>query len=133
MNNTNKKIRTSSNSIIISVSLVLYVLGFLGFIIIKSYTVSNYLKENLGFTIILKDDVKEIELLQFQKKLASENWIKSTEFITKSEAAKILKNEIGEDFISFLGYNPLSASIDVSIMAQNANDGFLLVLFKNRQ
>ena len=68
MNNTNKKIRTSSNSIIISVSLVLYVLGILGFIIIKSYTVSNYLKENLGFTIILKDDVKEIELLQFQKK-----------------------------------------------------------------
>ena len=121
MNNTNKKIRTSSNSIIISVSLVLYVLGILGFIIIKSYTVSNYLKENLGFTIILKDDVKEIELLQFQKKLASENWIKSTEFISKREAAKILKNEIGEDFISFLGYNPLSASIDVSIMAQNAN------------
>ena len=121
MNNTNKKIRTSSNSIIISVSLVLYVLGILGFIIIKSYTVSNYLKENLGFTIVLKDDIKEIELLQFQKKLASEKWIKSIEFINKSEAAKILKNEIGEDFISFLGYNPLSASIDVSIMAQNAN------------
>ncbi|GIV44804.1 MAG: cell division protein FtsX [Bacteroidia bacterium] len=83
---------------------------------------SDYVKENIGFSVILKENVKEVDIVQLQKTLDAANYVKSTEYITKEKAAESLKNDLGEDFISFLGYNPLLASIEVRLKADFANN-----------
>ncbi len=115
--NTKRKIRTSSTSTVISISLVLFMLGILGLVLINAQRLSNYVKENIGFTVMLNEDVKEIDVLKFQKTLDASEWVKSSKFISREEAASILQQDLGEDFISFLGFNPLSSSIDIHLHA----------------
>lgn len=106
-------------------------LGLLGLIILNARKLSDYVKENIGFSIILKDEVKETEMLKLQKLLDAADYVKSTEFITKDEAANRLKADLGEDFIDFLGYNPLLASIDVRLNAEYANNDSIAWIEKN--
>ena len=68
---TKRKLRTSSASTVISISLVLFMLGILGLVLINAQHLSDYVKENIGFTVMLKEDVKEVDVLQFQKTVAS--------------------------------------------------------------
>ena len=63
----NRRILSSSTSVVISLSLVLFVVGLLGLVLINAQKLSDYVKENIGFTIMLKDGVNEIETLKFQK------------------------------------------------------------------
>lgn len=119
---TRRKAQSSYFSTIISISLVLFMLGTLGLIVMHAKKLSDYVKENIGFSVILKENVKEVDIVQLQKTLDATNYVKSTEYITKEEAAESLKNDLGEDFISFLGYNPLLASIEVRLKADYANN-----------
>jgi cell division transport system permease protein len=96
-------------------------LGLQGLILLQAQKLSNYVKENIGFTVILKDDVKDVEVARLQKSLDASSYVKSTEFIDKERAANELKEDLGEDFVGFLGYNPLLASIDVHLDANYAN------------
>ena len=81
----------------------------------------NYLKENVGFTIMINNEASEIEIIRFQKELEASRFAKSTSFITKQQATHELKKDLGEDFITFLGYSPLLSSIDVKLNASYAN------------
>ena len=117
----NRRIISSSASVVISLSLVLFVVGLLGLILINAQRLSDYVKENIGFTIMLEDGVTEIEIIKFQKELDASNFAKSTTFITKEQATENLKNDLGEDFVEFLGYSPLLTSIDVKLNANYAN------------
>ena len=121
----NKKIVSSSVSVIISLSLVLFVVGLLSLVLINAQKLSNYVKENIGFSIMIKEDVKEIELIEFNKILDAEDFTKSTRFISKEQATKELEKDLGEDFVSFLGYNPIMASIDVKLNSSYANNDSL--------
>ena len=121
----NKKIVSSSVSVIISLSLVLFVVGLLSLVLINAQKLSNYLKENIGFSIMIKEDIKEIELIEFNKILDAEDFTKSTRFISKEQATKELEKDLGEDFVSFLGYNPIMASIDVKLNSSYANNDSL--------
>ena len=121
----NKKIVSSSVSVIISLSLVLFVLGLLSLVLINAQKLSNYVKENIGFSIMIKEDIKEIELIEFNKILDAEDFTKSTRFISKEQATKELEKDLGEDFVSFLGYNPIMASIDVKLNSSYANNDSL--------
>jgi len=121
----NRKIVSSSVSVIISLSLVLFVLGLLSLFLINAQRLTNYVKENIGFSIMIKENIKEIELIEFNKILDGESFTKSTEFISKEEATKDLENELGEDFVSFLGFNPIMASIDVKLNSNYANNDSL--------
>lgn len=114
------KLRTSFIITIFSISLVLFLLGIEGLIVLNANKLSRYVKENIGFTVFLNDNIKEVEMHRIQKFLDAIPEIKSTEFISKEAAAKQLSDELGEDFISFLGYNPLPASIDVKFYADFA-------------
>ncbi len=114
---TKRKLRTSSASTVISISLVLFMLGILGLVLINAQHLSNYVKENIGFTVMLNKDVKEVDVLQFQKTLDASKWVKSSQYVSQEEAASILQQDLGEDFISFLGFNPLSSSIDIHLHA----------------
>lgn len=107
------KLRSSYLTLIISVSLVLFLLGILGLVLINARELSNYFRESLSFSIMLEDEAKEADIRMLQKDLDAKQYVKSTDYISKDEAAVKMKEELGEDFVSFLGDNPLPPSIDV--------------------
>lgn len=112
-----RRLISSYFSVVISIGLVLFLLGLLGILIINTQKVADHFKEQIALTIYLKDTAKEIEIDQLQKKLALAEYTKSTDFISKEEAAKDYSEEIGEDFMGFLGYNPLQNHLDVYLNA----------------
>ncbi len=128
---TKRRLRSSYITSVISISLVLFMLGLMGLLILNANQLSNYVKENIGVSIILKDNIKEVETRRLQKTLDATSYVKSTEFVDKETAAKELQAELGEDFISFLGYNPLLASIDVKLYAEYANPDSIAVIEKD--
>ena len=133
--NTNKsltrKIISSSISVVISLSLVLFVVGLLGLVVINTHKLSDYIKENIGFTVMLNDDIAEIESIKFQKELSTATFAKSVTYITKEQATEELKSELGEDFVGFLGYSPLLPSIDIKLNAPYANTDSLQKITTN--
>lgn len=120
-NITKRRLRSSYVTSIISISLVLFLLGLLGMLVLNAKRLSDYVKENIGFSVILEENVKEVDVILLQKSLDASEFVKSTKYITKEEAAEELKQELGEDFIEFLGFNPLLASIEVNLYANYAN------------
>lgn len=116
-----RRLRSAYVTSVLSISLVLFMIGLVGLLLLNTKKVSDYVKENIGFSVIIKDNTKEVDIIHLQKLLDARPFVKSTKYITKEEAARELKEELGEDFISFLGYNPLLASIDVRLYAAYAN------------
>lgn len=132
--NEDKQFRRRINSAyitsVISITLVLFTLGFLGLIIIQANSLSNYIKENIGFEIIMKPDVKEADILHLKKILDTREFVKSAEYITSEEATRRLSGMLGDDFIDFLDNenNPLLPSIDLRFNAAWANSDSLAVI-----
>lgn len=129
----NKQKRRLLNSWItslISISLVLVLVGLLTFILINAQQLSTYVREKIGFTLVLKENLKEVEIIRLQKVLNSTEYVKSTAFISKEEAAQSLAEELGEDFTTFLGYNPLYSSLDVKLAAQYTQTDSIKMLEK---
>lgn len=115
---------------VISISLVLFLLGLILLIGMLGNKLSVYVKENLSFFIVLKDNQKETEIKKMQKSLDALPFIKSTEYISKEQAAKELEEELGENPETFLGFNPLQASIEVKLHSEYANPDSLQVIEK---
>ncbi len=111
------RLRSSYLTLIVSISLVLFLLGLLGMLIINARELSDYFKESLSFSVMLKEEAKEADIRMLQKDLAAKEYVKSSQYISKEQAAENLKEELGEDFISFMGYNPLLPSLDVYLLA----------------
>jgi len=122
-----RKLKTSYITTVVSITLVLFVLGLLGMVLLNANMLSNHVKENLGFSIVLVDNAPENQVNALLKKLDAMPAVKSSEFVSSDDAAKELQEELGEDFISFLGYNPLFPSIDVKLNAAYANPDSLKV------
>jgi cell division transport system permease protein len=116
-----RRIATSQFTTIISITLVLFLMGLLGLIILHARILSDYVKENIGFSIMIREDVKEAGILELKKNLDGQYFVKSSEYIPRNRAAEKLKADLGEDFVGFLGYNPLLPSIDLRIKAPYAN------------
>ena len=123
-----KRLQSSYITTVVSITLVLFMLGLLGLIILHSKKLSDYVKENIGFSVIMKDKIKEAGIIKLQKILDATEYVKSTKYITKEEAAKEFTEELGEDFISFLGYNPLLPTIEVRFKAEYANNDSLTII-----
>ncbi len=119
--NIKNKIRGAYFTSVVSISLVLLLLGIVGLLMLNAKQMSEYVKENLCFSLIINDDVSEPDIKQFQKTLDTHEFIKSTEYITKDDAAKQLQEELGENFIETLGYNPLSPTINVYLNSDYAS------------
>ena len=116
-----KTLFSSYFSTTLSIALVLFLFGLLGLLLINTKRLTDYIMENVGVTLLLKEDIKEVDVLKLQKTLEATSFIKSTRFVDRQTAADELKNELGEDFVDFLGYNPLLSSIDVKVHASYAN------------
>ena len=112
-----RRLISSYFSVILSIALVLFLLGLLGLLVLNSKKVADHFKEQIALTIYLKDDAKDVEIKQLEKTLALADYTKSTQFVSKDEAAEEHSKEIGENFMDFLGYNPLQNSIDVYLKA----------------
>ncbi|OBX21320.1 MULTISPECIES: cell division protein FtsX [Bizionia] len=112
-----RRLISSYFSVVLSIGLVLFLLGLLGMLVLNAKKVSDHFKEQVVVTIYLKDSAKEVETKQLEKSLAMSDYVKSTEFVSKEQAAESMKAENGEDFMAFLGYNPLQNSIDVYVKA----------------
>lgn len=119
---TKRRLRTSYVTSVISISLVLFILGSLGMIILHSQKLSVQLKENFRVDIYLKSSAKEADIVRFKKTLDLRDAIKRAHYISTEEAAESFQEDLGEDFIKFLdGKNPLPASIEVYLTESYAN------------
>jgi cell division transport system permease protein len=125
-----RKTKTIYVSTVISISLVLLMVGLLGLILVHGRKLSNYVKENIVLNVIINEGTKEVDILQLQKQIEGNNYVKNTAYVSKEEAAKNLTADLGEDFIKFLGYNPLLSTIDVYLKADFANNESIEVLSK---
>ncbi|MBI9034665.1 MAG: ABC transporter permease [Bacteroidales bacterium] len=125
-----RKLTSSYLTSVVSITLVLFTLGMLGLLLLHAKKISNHVKENVGFSVFIKDDVNEAEIVRFQKSLDITSFVKSTEYITKEEAAESLQEQLGENFIEFLGGNPLLPSIDIRLNADYSNIDSLRVIEK---
>ena len=107
-----------------SIALVLFLLGVFALLMMHAQKLSNHLKENIGFEVVMNSNVKEANILKLQQELDSMPAVKSTEYITKEEAIRRLSEDLGEDFLQWLGNeeNPLLPSIDVRFNADWANN-----------
>lgn len=114
---TKRRLRSAYLSVIVSIALVLFVLGIFGMLVLNANVIAREVKENFAITVLLNDDAPEAEVRQFQKGLELASYVKTTEYISKEEAAEELKAELDEDFMEFLGYNPLLNSIDIRLRA----------------
>jgi cell division transport system permease protein len=112
------RLRSSYISLVVSVSLVLFLLGILGLVLINAKELSDYFRESLSFSVMLDDAAKEADIRMLQKDLDAKSYVKSTTYVSKDDAASKMKTELGEDFVSFLGDNPLPPSIDVYLTSK---------------
>jgi len=103
--------------VILSIALVLFLLGVLGLLVLNTKKMGDHFKEQITVSVFLKDNAKPVEIDQLQKSLAMADYTKAATFVSKEEAAEKHSEDIGENFIEFLGYNPLKNSIDVSLKA----------------
>ena len=108
-------------SVVISISLVLFFVGILGLFLLNTRNVASYFKEQIVMTVFLKETAKDIEITQLQKKIQYQPATKEVNFISKEDAAAQYAIDIGEDFLEFLGYNPLLNSIDIYFNATYVN------------
>lgn len=115
------RLRASYFTSTMSMMLVLFVLGLLGLIVLHAQKLSDYVRENISVSLLLQSDASDEMILDFRNRLQKSPYIKSSVYITREQAAKDLSKELGEDFVKFIGYNPLPASIDLQLNAGYAN------------
>lgn len=131
-NSSKRRVAGSYAMSLVSIMLVLFLLGAFAIFMMHTRKLSNHVKENIGFEIVMNSDVKEANILRLQKELDAMPSVKSTEYITKAEAIARLSEDLGEDFLEWLGpeENPLLPSIDVRFHAGYANNDSIALIEK---
>lgn len=122
---TTSRVRSSYLSVVISMTLVLFVVGVLGHLVLSAKDLGKAVRENFTFTLVLDENVPEEELKTLLKAQQLANYSKSASLISKEDAALQLQEDLGEDFVDFLGYNPLSNTIDINLNADFVATGDL--------
>ncbi len=112
-----RRLRSSYLSTVVSITLVLFVLGLLGLIILHAHKLSEYVRESIAVSVFLEEGASMAQINGFQSVLREMPAVHETRYISSEEAAQDLMKELGEDFIEFLGYNPLSASVVIHLKA----------------
>jgi len=115
-----RRLRSSYFSVVISIALVLFMVGFLGLILLKSTQVANHFKEEVMITLFLKNNTSKEQIENLRKSLLKEKFSRKIVYTSKGEAAKFYTEDLGEDFINYLGTNPLKNSLDIYL-----NPGFV--------
>ncbi|TDQ21924.1 cell division protein FtsX [Tenacibaculum caenipelagi] len=112
-----RRLQSSYISVVVSIALVLFMIGVLGLVLLKSTKVANHFKEKVVMTLFLKDEVTDENVKSLKESIKKENFVNKVVYIPKEEAAKEYKKDLGEDFLQFLGDNPLKNGIDIYLKA----------------
>lgn len=131
-----QRIFTSYTSTLISVALVLFVLCLIGLLLTSGRAISNHIKEKVGFTLFLKADVRDADMLELRKQVDAMEMVKSTEYVSAEEASNRLVGTLGQDYVDLAEGNPIPPSIEVHFYADYATpENFILVEqeFKNNE
>ncbi|MFV0291186.1 MAG: cell division protein FtsX [Mangrovibacterium sp.] len=130
-NNTTKgRSFRSYISTTISISLVLFLIGLLSLLLLNANRLSDYVQEHIGFTLELHDNASDSDVLRLQKRLSSSDFVRESIYVTKDQAAEKLAQELGENFVDFLGFNPLYSSLELKLHAEFMNAEQLLLIEK---
>lgn len=119
-----RRLQGSWITTVISITLVLWMIGVIGMVIIHAKKLSDMFRENVGFTVILNEDMKEADIRKMWSELGTKPFVKESEYITKEQAVRNTEEMIGEDFVDYIGYS-LPASIEVRLNAAYANNDSL--------
>ena len=117
-----KKTKAIYISTVFGIAMVLLMVGLLGLILVHANKLSRYVKENIVVNVYVDEGAHEADVFQLQKQLDANPMVKQTQYVSKELAARNLQKDLGEDFVKFLGYNPLSQSLDVYLKAEYANN-----------
>jgi len=112
-----RRLQSSYISVVISIALVLFMVGVLSLIVLKSTKVANFVKEKVAISLFIKDNVTQKQIKLFKESLLEEKFTKKAVYVSKAQAAKRFSEQIGEDFLAFLGENPLKNGIDIYLKA----------------
>ncbi|MBS4040752.1 MAG: permease-like cell division protein FtsX [Flavobacteriales bacterium] len=112
-----RRLISSYFSVVISVALVLFLLGFLGVFMIQSKKLIANFKEQVPVTVFLNKEVTKAEIQELDKYLSVKKYIKKREYVSAETAASKHTDIVGEDFMEFLGFNPLEDSFDIELQA----------------
>ncbi len=115
------KLKTSSVTVVMSLALVLFLLGIVGWIFINAKLLVNHVKENVAVQVYLKEDASQPDADRLKKIIDAASYTKSAVFKSKEEAAEEMKAKTGDDFVAFLGFNPLPSAININLKAEYAN------------
>jgi cell division transport system permease protein len=123
-----RRLRSSYFGVVLSISLVLFLLGFLAVLMFNAGNLSRTVKENFTVTVLIQNEANDMNVRQYHKMVAALEGVKSTTFVSKEEAAKILIDELDENFLEHLGTNPLTDAIDIRLDGEYVEMGFLETL-----
>lgn len=112
-----RRLISSYFSVVMSIALVLFLLGLLGLLVLNTKKVADYFKETISVGVYFKDNAKEVEMKQLEKTLSLADYTKSIDFLSKEDAAEAFSKDLGENFVEYLGENPLQNSIDLHLNA----------------
>ncbi|RVT98250.1 cell division protein FtsX [Mucilaginibacter limnophilus] len=130
-----KKTKSIYISTVFGLAMVLLMIGLLGLLLVHANKISRYVRENIVLNVFVDEAAHEPDVLELQKQLEANIMVKQTQYVSKELAARNLQKDLGEDFVKFLGYNPLSQSLDVYLKADYANNAdiekFKAQLLKN--
>ena len=112
-----RRLQSSYISVVVSIALVLFMIGVLGLVLLKSTKVANHFKEKVVMTLFLKDEVADKNIKSLKESIKKEEFVNKVVYISKEDAAKEYKKDLGEDFLQFLGDNPLKNGIDIYLKA----------------
>ncbi len=105
----------------ISTTMVLFLLGLVVFLVLTANNLSVYIRENIAFSAILDDGIKETSIIKLQESLNKKDYVKQTVYISKDQALKEQIEAMGTDPSEFLGHNPFNASIEIKLNAGYTN------------
>ncbi len=115
------RIRGAMITTVLSMTLVLFLLGIVGYLMLNAQMLSEHVRESINLNVKLKDEARNPDIIKFKKNLESLSFVRYAEFISKDDAAEKLKEDLGEDFIEILDYNPLWGSIDLYLESAYTN------------
>ena len=115
---------------VISISLVLYLLGLILIMGILGSELSRYVKENITVSIMLSDDLTDVKIRQMRDELEKQQYVRSTEYISKEQASLEMQRELGENPETFLGFNPFRSTIEVKLKSEYTHPDSLPVIVK---
>ena len=120
-----RKVRNSYIISTISIALVLFLLGSVGYLIFNAVRATDLMKENVAIHLMIKQGTSDERIAEIGRELGAHEAVKEVTFVPKAVAAENFKEQIGSDFVEFLAFNPLPDAYEVKLHAQYSDKDYV--------